>query len=336
MIPLLRRGKTHRPPPDSPADDPAIKAGGLADDGVAYVSVQSLIALHRPAESLSLKPGRIRALSGGEYYSPFKGRGMEFDEVRAYMQGDDARTLDWRVTARTGRPHTKLFREERERPVLLWLDMRNPMFFATQGAFKAVRAAQAAALLGWCAVQQGERLGALVFAGQSHIELRPRRGKPPLLHLLQKIAALPAWRECNLSGDPQADSRALHQALTRLRSVAQPGSLIMLLSDFSGLDNQCRAQLALLSRHSELMLIDIHDPMEKELPPPGQYRLSDGENFMTLFTTDQRLREGYRARFVRQQLELQQLCRRYRMKLLSLGTADDPLRALQHGLGVRA
>jgi uncharacterized protein (DUF58 family) len=154
MIPLLHRGKAHRsqsvPTPGEPESD---------DDGLVYVSLKSLIALHRPAESLPLKPGRIRALAGGDYRAPFKGRGMEFDEVRGYMQGDDVRTLDWRVTARTGRPHTKLFREERERPVLLCMDMRNAMFFATRGAFKAVRAVQAAALLGWSAVHQGERLG---------------------------------------------------------------------------------------------------------------------------------------------------------------------------------
>jgi len=305
----------------------------MKDDGLVRVSLQSLIALHHAAETLPLKPGRIKALSGGEYRSPFKGRGMEFDEVRAYTQGDDVRTLDWRVMARTGHPHTKLYREERERPVLLFVDMRSPMFFATRGAFKAVRAAQAAALLGWSAVQQGERLGGLLFTEQSHIELRPHRGKPPLLHLLQKLASHPAWHDHDFSADPQG--AALNQALTRLRSVAQPGSLIVLLSDFGGLNDQGRAQLAQLSRHCELMLVDIHDPMEKELPPPGQYRLSDGENFMTLFTSDSRLRESYRARFISQQEALQQLCRRYRMKLLLLGTADDPLRALQRGLGVK-
>lgn len=333
MIPLLHPGKAHQPPSVSPQARPENANGNPADDGVACVSLKSLIALHHAAESLALKPGRIRALGGGNYQSPFKGRGMEFDEVRAYMQGDDVRTLDWRVTARTGRPHTKLFREERERPVLLFIDMRSAMFFATQGAFKAVRSAQAAALLGWSAVQQGERLGGLIFSGQSHIELRPRRGKPPLLHLLQQIAVHPAWENRNLTPDPQ--EAALNQALTRLRSVAQPGSLIVLLSDFGGLDEPCRAQLGQLARHNELMLVDIHDPMEKELPPPGQYRLSDGEHFMTLYTTDNRIREGYRARFIHRQQELQQLCHRYNMTLLPLGTADDPLRALQQVLGVR-
>ena len=172
-----------------PADTPN------PDDGVVRVSLSSLIALHHDAESLVLQPGRIRSPVSGGYRSPFKGRGMEFDEVRPYMQGDDVRILDWRVTARTGRPHTKLFREERERAVLLWVDLRHTMFFATQGAFKAVRAAQAAALLGWRAVSQGDRLGALLFSEATHIELRPKRGKAALLHVLSQIAKHVAWQQ---------------------------------------------------------------------------------------------------------------------------------------------
>src|SRR6185312_13913452 len=135
--------------------------------------------------------------------------------------------LDWRVTARTGRAHTKLFREERERAVLLWMDFRSPMFFATQGAFKSVRASQAAAILGWSAIYRGDRLGALFFSGRAHVELRPRRGKPPLLHLLGKIAEQSAAPK-----DATSDNAdAINQALSRLRAVAQPGSLIILFSD---------------------------------------------------------------------------------------------------------
>jgi len=336
MIPPLHHDRTpHLGGVLSKHDKSDIAATHLADDEVVHVSLNSLIALHHAAESLSLKPSRIRALGGGNHYSPFKGRGMEFDEVRAYMPGDDVRTLDWRVTARTGRPHTKLYREERERPVLLCVDMRSTMFFATKGAFKAVRAAQAAALLGWCAVHQGERLGGLVFSEQAHIELRPRRGKPSLLHLLQKLSTHPAWQNHSLVDVPKTASFVLNQVLTRLRSVAQPGSLIVLFSDFGGLDAHGQAQLGQLARHNELMLIDIHDPMEKELPPPGQYRLSDGKNFMTLFASDARLRNEYRTRFTQQQEALKNLCRRYRMKLLHLDTTDNPLSILQQNLGVR-
>ena len=302
------------------------------DEGIVRIGLPSLIALRHGAESLPLQAGRILAPGSGNYRSPFKGRGMEFDEVRPYMQGDDARTLDWRVTARTGRPHTKLFREERERAVLVWVDLRMPMFFATQGAFKAVRAAQAAALLGWSAVAQGDRIGGLVFSETNHIELRPKRGKAALLHLLSQIASHPAWQQRASS----ADGAGLTQALARLRHVAQPGSLICLLSDFSGLDEQGIAHLGQLARHSNVLFVSINDPLDAELPPPGSYRVGDGTKFLSLITADKQMRERYRQRHATQQATLQQLCSRHRMTWLPLLTADDPLRALQRGLGVFA
>lgn len=302
------------------------------DDGIVRIGLPSLIALRHSAESLPLKAGRILAPGSGNYRSPFKGRGMEFDEVRPYMQGDDARTLDWRVTARTGRPHTKLFREERERAVLVWVDLRNPMFFATQGAFKAVRAAQAAALLGWSAVYQGDRIGGLAFSEAEHIELRPKRGKAALLHLLSQIATHPSWQQ----RAPASTENSLTQALARLRHVAQPGSLICLLSDFSGLDEQGLAHLGQLARHSNVLFGAINDPLDADLPPPGTYRVGDGVKFLSVMTADKHLRERYRQRFAAQQAALQQLCSCHRMNWLPLLTADDPLRALQRGLGVLA
>jgi uncharacterized protein (DUF58 family) len=303
------------------------------DDDVIRVTAQSLIALHHGAESLVLKPTHIRSQQSGGYLSPFKGRGMEFDEVRPYMQGDDVRTLDWRVTARTGRPHTKLFREERERVVLLWTDLRRPMFFATQGAYKSVRAAQAAALLGWSAVHHGDRLGALIFAEDEHLELRPKRGKHALLHLFKQLAGSPVWQRTPVAVDQQSAITALHQSLLRLRRVAQPGSLIFLLSDFAHLDELDRSHIAQLSRHSDLVLISIHDPLESELPPPGRYRVSDGQGFATVDSTLDAVCNEYRQRYQWQQAELQQFCRRHGIYLIPMSTADDPVAVLQRGLG---
>ncbi len=312
--------------------------GEAGDDNVVRVSLPALLALHHAAESLPLKPGRIRSLDTGAYQSAFKGRGMEFDEVRPYMPGDDARTLDWRVTARTGKPHTKLFREERERAVLLWVDLRSPMFFATRGAFKAVRAAQAAALLAWSATHQGDRLGALIFNEDTHIELRPKRGKAALLHTLKNLAEPALWQMRTHAHASQSHRGAavLETSLSRLRRVAQPGSLIVLLSDFSGLDAQATGHLAQLARHNDLIVANIHDPLEAELPPPGRYRISDGAGELVMETAGRDQRTQYQLRFAQRQEQLRQLCQRHRINLLQLGTADAPLRALQRGLGVRA
>ena len=319
MIPLFRKKQKAQAQPAS------------LEDGVVRITAPSLIVLHRGAASLQLKPSRIRAQQSGGYLSPFKGRGMEFDESRPYMPGDDVRSLDWRVMARSGKPHTKVFREERERAVLLWCDLRRPMFFATQGAYKSVRAAQTAARLGWSAIHHGDRIGALIFSETEHLELRPKRGKQALLHLFKRLADSPVWSG-NISSPTEPSATLLHQSLMRLRRVAQPGSLIFLLSDFGDLDEPSRAHLVQLARHSDLVLISIHDPLEAELPPPGRYRISDGEAFVTIDSTHDAAREEYRQRYQWQQSELQQFCRRNGIHLMPMATADDPLTTLQRGL----
>ncbi|CAK0765522.1 DUF58 domain-containing protein [Gammaproteobacteria bacterium] len=305
------------------------------EDGLVSVSAATLIALRHGAISLLPCPGSIRAARGGPYLSPFKGRGMEFDEARPYQQGDDARSLDWRVTARTGRPHTKLFREERERAVLLCVDLRYTMHFATRGAFKAVRAAQVAALLGWSAVHQGDRLGGLLFAEYFHREFAPRRGQAQLLQLLEQLATAPVWCSSisNRSGGDPAS--ILTDALTRLRHVAQPGSLIFLISDFHALDTITEAHLIQLARHSDLVLIQIYDPLEAELPLTGHYRVSDGHGVLSFITDTEAIRCRYREAFAARHAALTTLCQRHGLHHLTLTTDNDPLKLLLNRFAFR-
>ncbi len=300
-------------------------------EGVVRLTTRNLIALHHQAGSLSLTSSTIRSQQSGGYLSRLKGRGMEFDEVRPYQQGDDVRSLDWRVTARTGKPHTKLYREERERAVLLSVDLRDGMLFATRGAYKAVRAVEAAGLLGWSAVDGGDRLGALLFDDQGHQEHRPRGGKPPLLHLLKLLAEEQCWQPSRpAEGSIEA---SLLSAMQRLRRVACPGSLIFILSDFAGLAPASAAQITELSRHSEVVLCFCHDPLEAELPPAGHYRVSDGRQSRLIDSASQSQRAHYRARFDAQLGELQALALRPGIQLLPLSTTDEPLSVLQQRFG---
>jgi uncharacterized protein (DUF58 family) len=312
--------------PDSPTP-PA------AGEGVVRLSARALIALHHEAGSLSLAAAKIRAPRSGGHLSRLRGRGMEFDEVRPYQQGDDVRTLDWRVTARTGKPHTKLFREERERAVLLSVDLRAGMFFATRGAFKAVRAAQAAALLGWGAVDGGDRVGALLFDEQGHQEHRPRGGTGPLLQLFKTLGATARWQRRETEGSGEQES--LLAAIRRLRRVAAPGSLVFIFSDFSGLDAACAAQLSELGRHSELVLGFCHDPLEAELPPAGLYHVSDGAQSRLIDSGSEAQRRHYRAHFQARLGALERLAQRPGIHLLPLSTAEAPLASLQRRFGVR-
>ncbi len=300
-------------------------------DGLTWISQQALIQLRHDAGKLPLHSSKIHARQGGAYMSSFKGRGMEFDESRLYMPGDDIRNMDWRVTARTGDPHTKVFREERERPVLIWLDLNASMFFATRGCFKSVSASKIAALLAWSTSAQNDRLGALIFAGKDHTELKPRRGKSAVLDLIGRTCNHPAW----INSDHNQPRNMAH-AMSRLRKVTRPGSLLFLISDFRDMDEQAESHLINVARHNDVVLIQVYDPIEAELPPAGSYRVSDGDNELQLNTADKKLRRQYRQRFDQRQSKLARLCRQQRMYLLPVSTQDDVLSSLQQGLGIPA
>lgn len=298
------------------------------------VTSQTLIELARAGEQLPLRSVNLRALNSGLYVSPFKGRGMEFDETRPYQPGDDIRSLDWKVTARSGRAHTKLFREERERPVLLWVDLSPTMFFATRGVFKSVMAAKAAALLAWSATAHGDRLGGLIFSDETHRELPPRNGKSGVLRFIQTLSHHPAWDQSNRPVGNPADT-VLH-AVVRLRNVARPGSLVFLLSDFRHLTAQTESHLNQIARHNDVVLVYISDPLENRLPPAGRYRFSNGIDTLSIDTGDDNLREHYEQRRRAHVERLERLCSRNRIFMLPLGTQDNVVHKLQTSLGLRA
>ncbi len=313
----------------SPQLKPATKNSG---DGLVRVSTNSLIELRRQAEMVPLNAIKIMAPQSGGYLSPFKGRGMDFEESRMYQPGDDIRNMDWRVTARTGTAHTKVFREERERSVLMWVDYRRPMFFATQGAFKSVLAARAAALLSWSAIQHGDRLGGLIFSEQQHEELRPQRGDKAVLHFIKKLAHHPAWTEQENTPD---ENGIVVQSLIRLRRVAKPGSLIILFSDFHHFGAEAESHLIQLSRHNDVIMLFFHDPLESQLPPSGLYQISNGQQSMALNTADTRICTAHQQKFQQHQDNLKALCRRYGLFFLSCATNAPLEQTLQHGLRLK-
>ena len=293
----------------------------------AYAPLEDLIALRFPARQLKLGR-RNRALSvlAGPNKSNFRGRGIDFEEVRNYQPGDDIRTIDWRVTARTGNAHTKLFREERERPVLVVIDQRSNMFFGSSHCFKSVLAAQLASLVAWSALEAGDRVGGLVFNDREHREVRPRRSRRTVLALLSELAsynqALP------LDTSPQEDSFAI--MLSNLRRIARPGSSLFLVSDFRGAgDEHAREHLFQLAQHTEITAIGCSDPMESELPRAGNYAVTDGELRSELQTADRRLRKRYRQQFEGQREGLSRDLMRLGLPLLQATTNRAPFGLLQ-------
>lgn len=306
-----------------------------ADASPVSVSQPALIRLYGPAKAIALDVLRVNSLQTGAYVSRFRGRGMEFDESRPYQPGDDPRSIDWRVTARSTTAYTKLFREERERPVLLLVDLRSNMHFATRGCFKSVNASRAAALIAWAAHHRGDRLGGLIFGDTVHRELKPRLGRQAALRFVHALAEHPDWQQRERSAD-DAGEAALTTAMSALRRVTRPGSLIVLLSDFAGLTRAALSYLSSVARHNEVLAISLSDPFERDLPPPGRYRLVAGENEeLAIDTSAPAARREYREAFATRRAEFDRFCQRYGIHHLPMSTEDDPVSTLQTALGRR-
>ena len=259
-----------------------------------------------------------------------------FREVREYQPGDDIRCMDWRVTARSGRTHTKVYREERERPVLIWLDLSRSMFFGTRVCFKSVLASKLAALLAWSTVHHGDRLGYLVFSEQQHIEYRPTRGKRSALQFIQQLVGHSAWQSGQeRQQDKNQGNEAGLKALMRLRQVTRPGSLVVLLSDFRFIDEDCRGQLVQLARHNDVIMLHTYDPFETSLPNAGRFRVTDDDNSVEFDSANEAVRDSYQARYQRHQEYMKRLSDELGLFLIDIATDDDMTAALKNGLGLQ-
>lgn len=301
-----------------------------------YASMDELVALQAADLDLDLR-GKRKALSAvaGQHRSSFRGRGIDFDEVRIYQPGDDVRNIDWRVTARTGKVHTKLFREERERPVYLVVDQRESMFFGTQNAFKSVVAARVAALLAWASRSHGDRIGGFLFNDSDVQELRPKEGKKGIQALFRMLIQFNQMLEGRC--DPRGGSRqSITQALGGLNQVVRPGSLIFLISDFQHFDDITLQHLSLCARHSDLIAIQIQDLMERQLPPPGTYGFSDGERNVRINTSARDLRKDYSLRYVERQTRLRDQLSSIAVPLIEIATHDILTERLRAALGLKA
>lgn len=295
------------------------------------VSLKVLIELAKPAASLKLHRLTIRAQQSGGYLSAFKGRGMEFDENRLYQQGDDIRSIDWRVTARTGKTYTKLFREEREKPVFIAVDNRPAMQFATRGVFKSVQAKKLAALLAWVANHQGDKIGGQVFSQNTCHELKPQNGKHAVLHFLNALVVP--------DNGSEAIDFALPQALARLTQHARPGSLVYIISDFRGLNTKAENLLLKLSEHCDVVLVFVYDPLEKALPTQGRYRFTDHQaqqpREVVIDSSDKQKLSYYQLHFAERLQKLKNIALRRGLALLQCSTQDDPVQCLRHPLESR-
>ncbi len=295
--------------------------------GVMISLAELLEMRHRLSEVQLFSTGLRRSPLIGLHHSKLRGRGVDFDQVRVYQAGDDVRNIDWRVTARSQEPHTKLFHEERERPVFLLVEQSPRLFFGSGLCFKSVLAAQTAALFGWAALAHNDRIGGLVFNDQQCSEIRPRRSKQSLLQLLGRVVR--ANQSLGAPLDATASGDGFGQALRRAREVLRPGSLVLVICDERTLNEVAEQQIGLLSRHCDVILLTLSDPLDHALPAAGLLRFSDAHARLELDTSDAELRQAWRARGEERQQRWQRLAQKLGVLLLPLSTQRDLIEQLR-------
>jgi len=287
----------------------------------AYVELSSLLRVRFAAQDLRLfVPRAVKSQLNGAERTRFRGRGMDFEEVRLYQAGDDVRSIDWRVTARTQVPHTKLYREERERPVFVLVDQRAPMFFGSQRCFKSVLAAHIGASLAWAALSNSDRIGGLVFGDSSQRDIRPRRSKHAVLEFLHQLQEFNQQLHSPIA---PPETKSLSLLFGDARRMAKPGCAIFIVSDFHDYDQACEQQLFELARHTDVTLIHVFDPLEKQLQSNSRLSVSDGVNRLQLPTDDARFQQAYQTAYSSHLDFLTHSTKRLGIPLLSYATTDN-------------
>ncbi len=292
--------------------------------------LDDLLELRHQAHALGMASHHlVNSSFAGLYASVFRGQGLNFEEVREYQEGDDIRNMDWKVTARTGKPHLKVFREERERSVMLCVDKGPHMDFGTRGTFKSIQAARAAALLGWAANHLHDRVGGVLF-GDPRCEdryFRATKDRRALWRLLHALTSEP--QQCDRERQPGT----LPDVLRKASQGIGTGGLVFVIADFNRDPEELRQPLSQLCQHHSVVLVPVDDPAERELPDMGEalFRSPDGR-LLEVNTSDPTARENYRQAWENTRQRLIQLAHGLGAAVIPVWTNEDVHAALMRGL----
>lgn len=289
----------------------------------AYVTLSDLLAIRYRRSVQSPQAVMRRGERAGARLSKLRGRGIDFSEVRLYQPGDDIRTIDWRVTARKNRPHTKVFREERERPTLVVVDQTQSLFFGSRVRLKSVAAAEFGAMAAWQALAGDDRVGGLILDNAGACTHKPLRSVRTVVRLLSDLAE----RNSALNRDTRLQSEAHYRdSLLKIRRLVHTGYRILVVSDFRTATDTWQETLRALARHNQLTVLRIADPLERELPPADRYTVTDGTARWQFHSGNANLRRRYADRYEERNAALASFCAAYMIRYLSCAT-DDPVPA---------
>ena len=271
----------------------------------------------RQSKSFSCQIGDIR--------SAFKGRGVEFEEIRSYNFGDDVRDIDWRVTARKENPFTKVYSEERDHEIYVWIDLSAPMLFGSKKELKSVSAAKIAALLGWIALENKDRFGCVIFDGNDSHIFKAQNNRAQLMAIFKKIADSGK----NVLQNSKQNELGLNKSLKMLKQNAKNKATVFMLSDFTFINDEERKHLAALSKTSNLFLINIFDILEENPPKAGEYFVEYAGKRLIFNSSSNLYKHDYFAYFAAKREGLKDFCRKFGCKLIEFRTDMDISRNLK-------
>jgi uncharacterized protein (DUF58 family) len=313
---------------------PSIHPSNLPPHPGVYADLTELVRLKFRTRGFSFLPRQpVHSILAGRHASRLRGRGLNFEEIRRYLPGDDIRNMDWRVTARLRQPHVRVYTEERDRPVLLVVDQRQSMFFGSRRAMKSVVAAEAAALAAWRVLQVGDRVGATVFDDQDVVEIPPQRSEQQVLRILEAVVR--KNQALRVDAEHSPNPAMFNRVLERATRLAPHDFLICLIGDATGADAESIRHITLISAHNDALVVFIYDPLEGALPDAGRLVMAEGELQLEVNTSDRALRERYRSDFEQRLARMRELSRQREIPVLPLSTAEPVEAQLRSLLGAR-
>ena len=301
------------------------------DDGV-YVQLDDLVRLQHKASGFSFLPRQpVHSILSGRHASKLRGRGLNFEELRNYLPGDDTRNIDWKVTARTRTPYVRVYTEEKDRTVWLLIDQRVGMFFGSKKRMKSVVAAEVAAISAWRVLSVGDRVGALVFNDSDISVIPPHRSRERVMQILKQVVE--KNQALNAAADSKPDAGKLNEVLKQVGILARHDCLVCLITDGDGINTDTRKYISRLSEHNDVLTAFIFDPLERDMPAAGRLRFADGEGQLEADTSDKKLRRAFQSEFEQRLEWMQSASRRFSIPILSLQTTLPVTEQIRDALG---
>jgi len=301
------------------------------DNEGVYVTLDELMKFSYQAKGFSFLPSQpVHSILSGRNTSKMRGRGMDFSEMKQYVQGDDPRSMDWKATRRTGKPYIRVFNEERDRSVWLVISQRNSMFFGSEMMMKSVSAAHLTALAAFKVLDSGDRVGAVVYNDEKLSFFKAGRAKQGVMQMLSELTA---QNQALNAKNSKYESTQFNEALKIITATAKHDDLIILIGDGTELDEDSAKYITTLAAHNDVMATLIYDPMEKELIKSASLFLSDGAESVDVNSNDKTFQKRFKERLEERADRLTQLSTQHAIPLLKISTQRPVLEQLLEQLG---